>query len=97
TAEVKAAPRGSPRELVAVGGTATNVLRVVPASALDRVLTRARLAEAMAILATEPFADSPARHAVNLMRARILPAAVATLGAPAPRFRRATSRSRDAR
>ena len=83
---VTAAPRGSPRELVAVGGTATNVLRVVPASALDRVLTRARLAEAMAILATEPSADASARHAVNLTRARILPAGVAILEALLDRY-----------
>jgi exopolyphosphatase/pppGpp-phosphohydrolase len=85
-AGVAAAPQGSPRELVAVGGTATNLLRVVPASALDRVLTRARLAEAMAILATEPFADASTRHAVNLVRARILPAGAAILEALLVRY-----------
>jgi exopolyphosphatase/pppGpp-phosphohydrolase len=85
-AGVMAAPTGSPRELIAVGGTATNLLRVVPAAALDRVLTRARLVEAMAILATEPSADASARHAVNLIRSRILPAGAAILEALLGRY-----------
>ena len=54
--------------------TATNLLKVVPAAALDRVLTRRRLAVAMEILASEPAAFAAIHHAVNPIRARVLPA-----------------------
>ena len=80
-ARVVDAPDGHPQELVAVGGTSSNLLRVLPASALDRTLTLARLAEALDILATEPAAQASERHAVNLVRARILPAGAAILEA----------------
>jgi exopolyphosphatase/pppGpp-phosphohydrolase len=73
------APAGQPRVLIAVGGTATNLLRVVPEAALDAVLTRPRLAEALALLAAEPAAEAAARHAVRPVRARILPAGAVIL------------------
>ena len=34
-----------PRDLVGVGGTASNLIKVVPAALLDRTLTRRRLAD----------------------------------------------------
>ena len=80
------APAGSPRELTAVGGTASNLLRVVPAAALDRTMTRRRIAEALATLGSEPSAQASARHAVNLMRARILPAGAVILDAVLERY-----------
>jgi exopolyphosphatase/pppGpp-phosphohydrolase len=73
------APAGQPRVLIAVGGTATNLLRVLPEAALDTVLTRDRLAEALAVLGAEPSADAAVRHAVKPVRARILPAGAAIL------------------
>jgi exopolyphosphatase / guanosine-5'-triphosphate,3'-diphosphate pyrophosphatase len=84
---VSRAPDGEPRELIAVGGTATNLLRVLPAAALDRILTADRLAEALATLATEPSAVAAERHAVNLVRARILPAGAVILEALLRRYR----------
>jgi exopolyphosphatase/guanosine-5'-triphosphate,3'-diphosphate pyrophosphatase len=68
------APPGRPLELVAVGGTASNLRKVIPAAALERVLTPRRIAAALAMLATEPSAQAAERHAVNPTRARILPA-----------------------
>jgi exopolyphosphatase/pppGpp-phosphohydrolase len=80
------APPGTPRVLIAVGGTATNLLRVLPEAALDATLTRARLAEALAVLAAEPAAEAAARHAVRPVRARILPAGAAILEALLERY-----------
>lgn len=80
-AAVRDAPPASPAEIVAVGGTASNLLKVLPAAALDRTLTRDRIDEALAILATEPAAAASRRHRVKPIRARILPAGAAILGA----------------
>ena len=84
---VASAPPARPRELVAVGGTASNLVRVLPAAALDRTLTRRRIAEALAVLLTEPAALAAERHAVNLVRARILPAGAAILTAILEHYR----------
>lgn len=75
------APPGRPLELVAVGGTASNLCKVIPAAALERVLTRRRIEQALAMLATEPSAMASERHAVNPTRARILPAGAAIAAA----------------
>ncbi len=78
---VAEAPDAGPSELVAVGGTASNLLRILPAAALDRTLTLRRLDDALGILMTEPAALASERHAVNPIRARILPAGAAILEA----------------
>jgi exopolyphosphatase/guanosine-5'-triphosphate,3'-diphosphate pyrophosphatase len=83
---LREAPDGRPRDVVAVGGTSENLLRVLPAAALDRTLTRARIAEAVDILATEPAELAAERHAVNVTRARILPAGAAILEAVLERY-----------
>ena len=49
-------PGRSPTEIVAVGGTASNLLKVLPAAIADRILTRERIAAIQAILATRPAA-----------------------------------------
>ena len=84
---VLALPDADVGRLIAVGGTATNVVRLVPAAALDRVLTRGRLDAAMAALTTEPAAYVALHHAVNPLRARVLPAGVAILEAFLERYR----------
>lgn len=81
-----AAPDASPSRLVAVGGTATNLLKVVPAAALDRGLTRPRLARAVAILTAEPAAYVAIHHAINPLRARVLAAGVTILEALLDRY-----------
>jgi exopolyphosphatase/guanosine-5'-triphosphate,3'-diphosphate pyrophosphatase len=80
------APRIRPGRAVAVGGTASNLVRVVPAAALDRVLTRARLRAALEVLETETADRAAERHGVNPIRARILPAGAAILDALLDRF-----------
>lgn len=83
---VRIAPDSSPSEIAAVGGTASNLLKVLPAAALDRTLTRERIAEILAILASEPAAVASERHLVNPIRARILPAGAAIVDAILERY-----------
>jgi exopolyphosphatase/pppGpp-phosphohydrolase len=80
------APRLSARRIVAVGGSATNLLRVIPAAGLDKVLTRDRLRDIVSILAAEPSTLAAERHGVNRIRARLLPAGAAILDAVLVRF-----------
>lgn len=84
---VRAAPEASPRELIAVGGTSSNLVRVLPAATLDRTLTLRRIRQAVAALLAEPAAVAAERHAVNPIRARILPAGAAILTAVLGRYR----------
>ena len=85
-AMLRDAPESHPDEIVAVGGTASNLLKILPAAADDRMLTRARIAEILEILASEPAATASARHLVNLTRARILPAGGAIMDAILERY-----------
>lgn len=71
---------------VAVGGSATNMLRVLPVAELDKVLTPARLEEIRDTLASEPTAVAAERHGVSPIRARLLPAGVAILSAIMRRY-----------
>jgi exopolyphosphatase/pppGpp-phosphohydrolase len=80
------APAATPAEIVAVGGTASNLLKVLPAAGLDRTLTHERIQEALAVLETEPAALASERHLINPIRARILPAGAAILDAVLARY-----------
>jgi len=71
---------------VAVGGTATNLLKILPEAATDRILTRERIGQAQDILATEPAAAASLRHGVKPMRARQLPAGGVILDAILERY-----------
>jgi len=68
------APIASPRELVLVGGTASNLLKVAPTTVDDREIDAARLALAIDTLLSRPSGDLVDRFAVRPRRARILPA-----------------------
>lgn len=81
-----AAPDASPREIVGVGGTASNLVKVLPAAMLDRTLTRRRLADIQAVLATEPADLAAERHLINPVRAHLLPAGGAIVGAILDRY-----------
>lgn len=83
---IGAAPDATPAEIVAVGGTASNLLRVVPAAMLDRVLTRARIDDAVAVLTAEPADDVAERYHVNPARARLLPGGAAIMAAIIERY-----------
>ncbi len=67
-------PDAAPTELIAVGGTASNLLRVLPPTAVDRTLSRRRIAVANAILMVQTSAEAAERHLMRETRARLLPA-----------------------
>ena len=83
---VRAAPEATPGEIVAVGGTASNLIKMLPAAILDGMLTRDRIAEVQAILGSEPAALAAERHLINPLRARILPAGGAIMEAILERY-----------
>ncbi len=80
------APDAHPADLVAVGGTASNLLRLMPLTSLDRVLTRRRIAVALAMLTVLPSAEAAARHLLRPQRARILPAGAVIVDAVLERY-----------
>ena len=63
-----------PTDLIVVGGTATNLLRVTAAGAADPILSRARIAEALDTLLSESAGASAARFGINPKRGPLLPA-----------------------
>ena len=79
------APGGSPAEIVAVGGTASNLLRIGPALP-GPVLTRKRIEQALTILAEAPADLISSWYNVRPSRARVLPAGAAILLAVAERY-----------
>jgi len=83
---VAGALEAQPGEIIAVGGTASNLLKVLPAAMVDRTLTRDRIALIQTILAREPAAAASERHLVNPIRARILPAGAAIMDAILERY-----------
>jgi exopolyphosphatase / guanosine-5'-triphosphate,3'-diphosphate pyrophosphatase len=80
------APDAAPREVVLVGGTASNLLKVTPGGSADRVLDRARLAAARELLLSTPAADIVERFVVNETRARLLLAGAAIVDALMRRY-----------
>lgn len=76
----------TPREIVAVGGTASNLLKVAPGGVPDRILTHERLSAALATLLARPAAETSERYGVNLKRARMLPAGAAIVDALLRRY-----------
>lgn len=80
------APRTSPAAVVAVGGTASNLLKVVPGAMPDPDLTHDRIAQALAILENESGAEAAERHLLKPIRARILPAGAAIMDALLTRY-----------
>jgi len=93
SAALRAAPDAAPAEIVIVGGTASNLLKIVPGALHDRYLTPERLAEAFETLCAASAADVAARFAIRPQRARILAAGAALLEAILARYgvRRATA------
>lgn len=71
---VASAPPASPQEIVVVGGTVSNLLKVIRFGASRGTLTRDKAARALALLAAEPAALAAQRHGIRPERARILPA-----------------------
>ena len=84
---LRGAPDVRPTEIVAVGGTASNLLKVLPAAIADRILTRERIAgdPGDPRNASRP-PQPPARYADQPVRARLLPAGGAIVDALLDRY-----------
>jgi exopolyphosphatase/guanosine-5'-triphosphate,3'-diphosphate pyrophosphatase len=89
------APASNPAEIVAVGGTASNLRKVVPTAA-DGMLTPEHIAEALVRLGSIPGAVASERFGINPIRARILPAGAAILAAILDRYEVAAVRVSEA-
>jgi exopolyphosphatase / guanosine-5'-triphosphate,3'-diphosphate pyrophosphatase len=76
----------APTDLVLVGGTASNLLKVTAAGITDRVVTGGRVAEALATLTSADAAATSARFLVNPTRARLLPAGAVIVDAIMRRY-----------
>ena len=66
---LESAPDARPERIVLVGGTASNLLKVGAAAPTDDVLTRERLARALALLLLEPAMAVAEQHTIRV-RAR---------------------------
>jgi len=66
------APSAEPTAIVVVGGTASNLLKIIPEAMEDRLLTRERLHDAVDLLAESTAEELVALHGVRPVRARIL-------------------------
>jgi exopolyphosphatase/guanosine-5'-triphosphate,3'-diphosphate pyrophosphatase len=75
-----------PAEVVIVGGTASNLLKVTAAGTRDLVLTTARLDEAIANIRSAPAAEITTRFAVNPKRGPLLAAGAVIVGALMRRY-----------
>lgn len=85
-AALAAAPEAAPTAIVAVGGTASNLVKIVPGALGDRVLTPERLDAAFELLRAAPAAEVAARYGIRPQRARILAAGAALLEAILARY-----------
>jgi len=80
-------PDASPAEGVMVGGTASNLVRLLPAADSRAILTGPALATILSVLATAPAAALVDRFRINMKRARQLPAGAAFVEAFAQHYR----------
>ena len=85
-AAIAAAPAAKPSEIIAVGGTASNLLKLLPATAIDRFLTRRRITVALAMLTVQRSAEAAERHRLRPQRARVLPAGALIVDAILERY-----------
>jgi exopolyphosphatase/guanosine-5'-triphosphate,3'-diphosphate pyrophosphatase len=85
-ASIAAAPAWSPSEIVAVGGTASNVLKLLVATSHERAVTRDGITQALAVLAAHTAELAAGRYLIRPTRARILPAGAVILDAVLERY-----------
>jgi exopolyphosphatase/guanosine-5'-triphosphate,3'-diphosphate pyrophosphatase len=91
---VEAAPASSPVEIVAVGGTASNLRKIFAGA--PEMLTREHIAEALIRLGSMSTVAATVQFAINPIRARILPAGAAILAAILDRYEVAAVRVSEA-
>jgi exopolyphosphatase/guanosine-5'-triphosphate,3'-diphosphate pyrophosphatase len=85
-AALQGGPDAAPTAIVAVGGTASNLVKVVPGVPGDRILTQERLDAAFETLCAASAADIATRFGIRPQRARILAAGAAILEAILARY-----------
>ncbi len=78
---VRDAPRGAPATMLAVGGTSSNLVKVLPSAMHDRALTPRRLGAAYRTFRATPAAEVAARFGITAKRTCLLPAGAALLEA----------------
>jgi exopolyphosphatase / guanosine-5'-triphosphate,3'-diphosphate pyrophosphatase len=83
---VRNAPRGAPTMMLAVGGTSSNLVKVLPPAMHDRTLTHHRLGAAYRTFGAAPAADVAARFGITAKRTCLLPAGAALLEALMDRY-----------
>jgi exopolyphosphatase / guanosine-5'-triphosphate,3'-diphosphate pyrophosphatase len=76
----------TPTDLVAVGGTASNLLKVTPGGVEDQMLTRARISQALATLSSAPTASLTERYFINPKRGPLLAAGAVIVDALMRRY-----------
>lgn len=84
-AALATAPDATATSVIAVGGTASNLLKIVRPSR-DHTINRKRLAEALLLLLSEPAAVVSEQFSVRPERARVLAAGAAIVGALFERY-----------
>jgi exopolyphosphatase/pppGpp-phosphohydrolase len=85
-AAMAAAPDVVPAQVVAVGGTATNLLKVTAAGRGDLKVDQARIDEALMVLGSAPAETIAERFVLKLTRARLLAAGSVLLEAVLTRY-----------
>jgi exopolyphosphatase/pppGpp-phosphohydrolase len=93
---IEAAPDAQPDAAIVVGGTSSNLLRLLPDAQRDGSLTPARLATAIDLLVREPADATANAYGMNPVRARVLPAGAAILEAILARYDIDSLETRDA-
>lgn len=90
TARVRTAMRGAPDAqpalLMAVGGTARNLLRIGP-PLVNRTLTKRRIRRALRVLEGSPAEATAERYVIKLSRAKVLAAGAVIMLAALDRYR----------
>jgi exopolyphosphatase/guanosine-5'-triphosphate,3'-diphosphate pyrophosphatase len=81
-----AAPAAASSELVAVGGTASNLRKLVTGDPVDPVITRREVGISLDVFTELPAAALTERYLVNPVRARILPAGACIMLAVLERY-----------
>jgi exopolyphosphatase / guanosine-5'-triphosphate,3'-diphosphate pyrophosphatase len=85
-AAIKDAPHVAPSELVAVGGSATNLPKIRAGTGLEGTLSRARLAEIREILASTTIEAIVASYGIKPTRARLLSAGAEIIASVMDRY-----------
>jgi exopolyphosphatase/guanosine-5'-triphosphate,3'-diphosphate pyrophosphatase len=80
------APPAGPQEIIGVGGTVSNLVKLLPDAIADHMLTAVRLEAIQRVLSGESAEGAAQRYGINPLRARLLPAGGAIVRAILERY-----------